>query len=178
MSEINSGKINMAPKDEKAEKRTCPDLGFAQWPIGLNAQNDSKLQIGIRTNLNMINLDLKKVCCFTKVQVKDFFRSNKAWNSILRGFLDPKFHGEYESDKKWNFFYFHQIWWCQYINNMNFETWIWPLFFRNRMLYFKKHVMVQVGIVIVENKQKVQGKFSKYFILPPAGLEEGTSKPI
>jgi len=30
MSEINSGKINMAPKDEKAEKRTCPDLGFAQ----------------------------------------------------------------------------------------------------------------------------------------------------
>ena len=37
---------------------------------------------------------------------------------------------------------------------------------------------IQVGIVIVENKQKVQGKFSKYFILPPAGLEEGTSKPI
>ena len=115
MSEINSGKINMAPKDEKVEKRTCPDLGFAQWPIGLNAQNYSKLQIGIRTNLNMINLDLKKVCCFTKVQVKDFFCSNKAWNSILRGFLDPKFHGEYESDKKWFFFYFHQIWWCQYI---------------------------------------------------------------
>ena len=104
MSEISSGKMNMAPKDEMAEKRTCPDLGFAQWPIGLNAQNDSKLQIGIRTNHNMINLDLKKVCRFTKVQVKDFFRSNKAWNSILRGFLDPKFHGEYESDNTyfWN----------------------------------------------------------------------------
>ena len=115
MSEINSGNINMAQKDEKAEKRTCPDLGFAQWPIGLNAQNDSKLQIGIRTNHNMINLNLKKVCRFTKVQVKYIFCSIKAWNSILRGFLDPKFHGEYESDKKWNFFYFHQIWWCQYI---------------------------------------------------------------
>ena len=46
------------------------------------------------------------------------------------------------------------------------------------MLYFIKHVMVQDGIVIPEKQEKVQRKFPKVIILPLAGLEEGTSKPI
>ena len=100
MSKITSEMINMSQKDKMTEKKYCPDLGFAQWPIGPNVQNDSKFQIGIRTNLNMIDLDSKKVCCFTKVWVKEFFRSNKARNVISRGTLDPKFNEEYESDKK------------------------------------------------------------------------------
>ena len=57
----------------------------------------------------MIDLDSKKICCFTKVRVKGFFRSNKARNVILMGTLDPKFHGEYESDKKVEIFNFTRL---------------------------------------------------------------------
>ena len=57
----------------------------------------------------MIDFDSKKVCCFTKVRVKEFFRSNKARNVILRDTLYPKFHGEYESDKKVEIFNFTRV---------------------------------------------------------------------
>ena len=40
------------------------------------------------------------------------------------------------------------------------------------MLWFKMELLFQ------KNKQKVQRKFSEVLILPLAGLEEGTSKPI
>ena len=57
----------------------------------------------------MINLAKTKVPSLAKLQEKAIFRSNLARNSTRRGFSGPKFHGEYESDKKNGHFNFHQL---------------------------------------------------------------------
>ena len=155
MSKITSEIINMSQKDKMTKKKYCPDLGFAQWPIGPNVQNDSKFQIGIRTNLNMIDLESKKVCCFTKVRVKDFFAQIKPGMWICGVLWIPNFMENMNLTKKWKFLISLDL--VVPVHYINSITW-WPKYFRNIMLYFIKHVMVQDGIVIPEKQAKSSKK--------------------